>query len=222
MTKSTSTKRTGTNKTGKQQIELWSSIIGNTLPTGMLCAAMRHTAYNLSDMLRRPVKVSSLRVETVPINQLALHTTNPEAETVGVYLLSGDDLPGQAILMLSLDDAMYMTDWLLEARPGTTTRLGDLERSALAETGNLVLSSFLNAVAEFSGRPLRLSPPAVMVDMLATILQVAVTPAAAITDEVLIIETDFLNVDSALLMRFWVLPDPAVLTANGNQTGSGR
>jgi chemotaxis protein CheC len=168
-------------------------------------------------MIGRPVKICRLRVKRVPIDQLTLDTANPEAETVGVYLLSGDDLPGQAILMLSLDDAMYMTDWLLEARPGTTNRLGDLEYSALAETGNLVLSAFLNAVAEFAGKPLRLSPPAVTVDMLATILETAVASVATVTDELLIIETDFINLESSLLIRFWMLPDPAILTANGEQ-----
>ncbi len=198
----------------EQQIELWSTIIGNNPPEGLLRMAMQHTAYSLSDMVGRPVKIGALRTEIIPINQLVAYTDDPEAETVGIYLVIGDDLPGQAILILSLVDAMYLVDWLLEERPGTTTKLGDLERSALAETGNLVLSSFLNAIAEFTESPLRLSPPAVMIDMLASVLEVAATSVAAITDEVFIIKTNFLNIDSSLTIRFWLLPDPAILTIN--------
>jgi chemotaxis protein CheC len=136
---------------------------------------------------------------------------DPEAETVGIYLLIGEDLPGEAILILPLDDAMYLADWLLEARPGTTTKLGSLECSALAEFGNLTLSSFLNAVAEFIGTPLRLSPPAVMVDMVATVFEAVAMSAAAVTDELLIIEADFVNVESDLSIQFWVLPNTAEL-----------
>ena len=111
------------------------------------------------------------------------------------------------MLILSPDDAMYLADWLLELRPGTTTTLNDLERSALAEMGNLTLSSFLNAIANLTGTPLTPSPPAVRVDMLATLLQAAVTLLAEHADDLLILETDFINSQSDLLIQFWLLPD---------------
>jgi len=197
---------------GKPKKELWSKIIGNTAPEGVLHMAMRHTAHNLTEMVDRSFKINNLRIETMPISQLSMYTDDPESETVGIYLLLGDDLLGEAILILSLADAMYLADWLLEERPGTTTKLGELERSALAEAGNVVLSSFLNALAEFTGTPLRLSPPAVMVDMLATIFEAVVMSVAPTTDELLIIETDLMNVDSNVSIQFWVLPDAALLT----------
>jgi chemotaxis protein CheC len=130
---------------------------------------------------------------------------------VGVYLFIDENLPGQTLLTLTLDDAMYLADWLLEARPGSTSVLGPLEYSALAETGNVVLSSFLNALTHFTKVPLQLSPPVVCVDELPTLLEVAAASVAT-TDEVLIIKTDFVNVESSLLIQFWVLPDPATLS----------
>jgi chemotaxis protein CheC len=197
---------------GKQQAELWSKIIGSTAPEGILHMAMRHTAYSLGNMVKRPFKIDNLQVETLPLNRLGAYADDPETETVGIYLLIGEDLLGEAMLILSLADAMYMADWLLEARPGTTTKLGALECSALAEAGNLVLSSFLNAVADFTGIPLRVSPPAVMVDMLATVFEAVAMSAGKVADELLVIEADFLNVESDLSMQFWVVPDPAILT----------
>jgi len=195
--------------TGKQQLELWSKVISGASLQGALQMAMQHVAYSLSDMIGRPIKTDNLRIKTVPINRLAAQVDDPEAEIVGIYLLIGDDLPGQAILTLSPADAMYLADWLLEARPGTTTRLGSLEQSALAELGNQALSSFLNALAEYTGLSLRLSPPTMMVDMLATVLEVTATAIASVSDELLIIETDFVNDESSVFIRFWVLPEPA-------------
>lgn len=191
---------------------LWLEVINNTAPEGVLHTAMRYTARSLTDMVDHSFDLKNLRVETLPIGQLGMQADDPETETVGVYLLMGDDLPGEAILILSLEDAMYLADWLLEQRPGTTTQLGDLECSALAEAGNQVLSSFLNALSEFTGTPLRLSPPAVMVDMLATIFEAIAMSAAAITDELLIIETELVNVESDLSLQFWVLPAPHTQT----------
>ena len=190
---------------------LWSKIIGDGQSQEWLSLAMRHAAHILGDMVKRSIKIHTLRTEIVPLNELTLVASDPEAETLGVYLSIGDDLPGQAMLMLSLDDAMYLADWLLELRPGTTTQLGQLEYSALAEAGNVMLSSFLNALAELSQSPLRLSPPSVTVDMLATILQVVTTSVGAVTDELLIIKTDLKDDHDSIWLQFWVLPDPALL-----------
>lgn len=187
---------------------LWPTLIVNTRPDSILCMAMEHVSEKLAEMLGLSFQLSALDVETLPLGYLAASVENPESEVVGVYLLSSDDLPGQAILILSLTDAMSLADLLLEEPVGTTTELGELERSALAETGNQVLSAFLNAIAKYSGKMLRLSPPAVMVDMLAAVLQVVITPIAPVTDELIIIKTGFTNSENSLSIRFWVLPDP--------------
>jgi chemotaxis protein CheC len=202
------------NGLNQQQIELWSKIVSTTSVQGLLYRIMRHVAYNLSDMVGRPIKIKSLCIKTIPLSRLGTYARDPEAETVGIYLLISEDLSGEAVLTLSRDDAMYVTDWLLEVRPGTTTKLGELECSALAELGNLILSSFLNVIAEFTGAPLRLSPPALMVDMLATIFETIAMSAATSTDELTIIEADFVNVESDLAIHFWVLPDPAMVTVD--------
>jgi chemotaxis protein CheC len=114
---------------------------------------------------------------------------DPESEMVGIYLLMKGDLSGQAILIFPLASALNLADALLDAPLGTSSSLGDLECSALAEAGNLTVSYFLNAMAALTGIPLRPSPPAVMVDMLGAILNVVITSLAATSDDLLMIET---------------------------------
>ncbi len=194
----------------KQQVSLWSTII-NDASLAVLRMAMQNVAYDLSDMVGRPLKIDSLQIASVPINRLAMHAEDPELETVGIYLLTGDDLPGQAILTLSLADAMCLVDWLLEELPGTTTKLNPLACSALSEFGNQAIASFLNTLSEFTETPLRLSPPDMVVDMLAAVLETTIIPVEPTTNELLIIETHLMNVEDSLLTRFWVLPDPAAL-----------
>ncbi len=204
----------------QQQTELWAKLLNSTAPNGLLCLAMRHAVQNLSEMVGQSLRVKNLKITTVPIASIyndeawgLPNSYNLEMETVGIYLLIGDDLPGQTILTISLADALSMVDWLLEEPPGTTTQLDDLGRSALAEMGNLMLSCFLNTVAEFTDNPLRPSPPYVLVDMLATVLQTAVTLVNVVTDELIIIKADIASSQNVSFMHFWLWPDPSVVSS---------
>ena len=115
-------------------------------------------------------------------------------------------------MILPITSAFHLADLMMNERPGTATTLGVLEQSALSEAGNMMLSNFLNGVASLDEMPdlLRPSPPAVMVDMLGAILNVVLTPVAAVRDDLLIIETTFRDTLRSVQGRFWVLPDPAL------------
>ena len=191
--------------------ELWSRIINNPDAQGLLRLAMRHIARDLSDMCGHAIKLHNLQLETVSCEALVRLNDVPEAEIVAVYLSTGDDLPGHALLMVTLADAQYLADWLLELRPGTTGRLGMLEYSALAEVGNQALSSFLNILAEFTGVPLHPSPPAVTADILANIIELIMTTALPTADQFLLIKTNFKDTHDSIQIQFWVWPDPSAV-----------
>jgi chemotaxis protein CheC len=179
----------------------------------MLRTAMWRVSHGLSVMAGRTISNDAPQVKKMSIPQVTAHANGPETERVGIYLVLSDGLHGQTILILSKVSAMRLVDLLISESPGTTTDLGILERSALAEVGNLAVSSFLNTVATHNPRVahlLRPSPPAVMVDMLGAILDVIVTPVAAVRDDLLIIETNFRDAAGAVRGRFWILPDPAI------------
>ena len=194
---------------------VWQELIKGTRSEELLAAAMYHTAQNLSEMLGRPIDIDAPRVEKIPIHEVVSHAGGPETEMVGIYLLIDGDLGGQAVLMLSTREALQLVDLLMGLPEGTTTALGELERSALAETGNLTVSGFLNAVAALTGTPARPSPPAVVVDMVGAILDAIATTVAMVSDELFIVETTFREPDRAMKVRFWVLPDPRALVAEG-------
>lgn len=190
---------------------LWSRIINNPDAQGLLRLAMRHVARDLSDMCGHTIKLNELQFETVSCETLAWLDDIPEAEMVAIYLSTGHDLPGHALLTFTQEDARYLADWLLELRPGTTGRLGALEYSALAEVGNQALSSFLNILAEFTGVPLHPSPPAVSADVLANILEQVITVALPPADEFLLIKTNFKDSHDSIQIQFWVWPDPMAI-----------
>jgi chemotaxis protein CheC len=192
---------------------LWNRLINRPGSDYILRTAMWRAACGVSSMAGHPINNHRFQVQNVPIGEVVDHAgAGPEDDMVGIYLLIGGGLGGQAILILPLDNALKLVDQLMGQPQGTSSELGELERSALAEIGNLAVSRFLNAVAVHTGWSdiLRPSPPGVMVDMLGAILDVVITQVATIRDDLLVIETTLDDFEDMIHARFWVLPDPAV------------
>jgi chemotaxis protein CheC len=194
------------------QKEIWNHLIDGHQSEHALRKVMWHVSRTLSDMVGKSISNEDPLIEKVPLSQVPARAGGAEAEMVGIYLVMGGGLRGQAILILPLTSALHLVDLLAGDQPGTATELGIMERSALAEIGNMTLASFLNAVSELADMPdlLRPSPPAVMVDMLGAILDVIITPVAAVRDDLLIIETTLRDARKSIQGRLWVLPDPAI------------
>lgn len=174
----------------------------------ILQMAMEHAGRGLSDMVGQKITIKVPQIESLPIGHIPNFASDPEAEMAGVYLLIEGDFTGQVILMLPLAEARYLVDMLLDVPPGTTLDLGEMERSALAEAGNLTTSYFLNEIAartQISARP---SPPAVIIDMLGAIVDVVTTPVASVSNRLVVAQTTFQVSGQTVMAYFWVLPGP--------------
>lgn len=174
---------------------------------------IRHAAEGFAGMVGERLAVSEPDVQLVALADIPTLLGGPEAEAVGIYLQAQGDLAGQIMLVVPYAKALELADLLLEVPPGTTQSLGTLERSALAEVGNLTASFFLNAVAQHMGLVTRPSPPAVMVDMIGAILDVVAAISGGIGEHVLLLKGAFLRQDREVELNFWVIPDPAALAA---------
>ena len=192
-----------------EQATSWHNVGSVSRVEIMVSAALLNAARGLSGLLKCPITTGTVQARVVNFGEIFTGVGHPESETVGVYLRMQGDLGGQAMLMLPLSSALNLADLLMDESPGTSTSLGEVERSALAEAGHLMVAYFLNAMAVLTGKPLRPSPPAVMVDMLGSILSVLATAVGEESDELMIVETVLQDVKGLIEARFWVLPDLA-------------
>lgn len=192
-----------------EQVTSWRDVGSVSRVEIMVSAALLNAARGLSELLNRPITTGTVQARVVNFGEMFTSVGHPESEMVGVYLKMQGDLGGQAMLMLPLSSALNLADLLLDETPGTSTSLGEVESSALAEVGHLMVAYFLNAMAVLTGKPMRPSPPAVMVDMLGSILSVLATAVGVESDELMIIETILQDVEGLIEARFWVLPDLA-------------
>ena len=79
--------------------------------------------------------------------------------------------------------------------------------SAMMEVGNIISSSYLNALSFFSNLTIIPSTPAFAHDMAGAILGTILYEVTELSDQVLLIETDFLGNGEAIRGHFFVLPD---------------
>src|SRR3954467_1138853 len=121
-----------------EQTSLWPQVLADTRPDALLASAIGQAAAGLSRMTGRQVAAGPPQLLALSVSEMADYAGDLEVEIVGIYLLLGDDLAGQAILTLPLADARLLADALLGQPAGATSALGDIERSALCEAGNLM------------------------------------------------------------------------------------
>lgn len=190
--------------------ELWLKILSGENSQSLLNDAMKNVADNLSMMTGREITIAPPVLETIPLSELMEHGTDaPEAETVGVYLLIDGDLQGQSLIIFGLRDAFYLVDLLMGEAPGTTEEMDDVAQSAMAEIGNISVASFLNILSDQTGHSIVPSPPAVIIDMAASILSaVAANTMEFASDKLIILNTVFKDADRIIQAKFWVIPNP--------------
>ena len=174
----------------------------------LVSVGMINSVSGLAQMLGTEITVTSLRAKRVPIAETADLLGGPETPTAAIYLTVSGSATGHLVVVYKPETALQLVDIIMGGAPGTATALGEMEMSVLGEVGNIMGAFFLSALADETGLDLRVSPPAVMVDMAGAILDTALAEIAMETDQTLVVETDFAAVDTKISGTFLVMPSP--------------
>lgn len=179
---------------------------------------VHNAARGMSSMVGGTITVTAPTVSRIPITDVPHLLGSPEAQAVGIYLRSEGDLASQFMMVIPYHYALELVDLMMDKKPGTTKELGSIERSALAELGNLTGTFFLNAVAATTGLEARPSPPAVMVDMIGAILDIILAiSATGLSENVFMIQVTFIRKERKAQVDFWVIPDRSTLETVANR-----
>jgi len=124
-----------------------------------------HAATALAQLAGVKISIDVPQIWSAPFEDIVGRTTSSADEQVAaVSMRVLGDLAGQIIFVMRKDSAAALLDILLRRKPGTGTIEGEMERSGLQETGNILASSFLNALARWMGKILLPSVPTVAID----------------------------------------------------------
>lgn len=166
----------------------------------------------LSKWFRRGVRITTEGFEKTPISKVSESLLDDaDQEVVALHMLLEGELRGHVLLSFPIETANSLVDVLLGQPKGTTTHLGEMEKSCLQETANILSSSFINSIAGWLGVSAIPGAPEFAMDMACAVLQPLLIEQAMVSDEILSTRTVFMMDGIWVDWTFLILPTPETM-----------
>jgi chemotaxis protein CheC len=154
----------------------------------------------LSSMLGRSVDISVPQARALPIAE-AVEAAGPvEQEITGIVLGIVGDMQGTVLLLVPPADADAMCR-MLGVEPDDEFAL-----SALGEIGNIVGTSYINALAGMTGMDIEPTPPGTTTDMLGALVSTVLAGAAMSGDVALMLDSNLVVEGEDCSISFLLVP----------------
>jgi chemotaxis protein CheC len=161
----------------------------------------------LAQMVDRPLKVNVREVKILPLAEVPAAAGGGETRVTGVFLRMLGSVSGSVLLCFPSDSARLLADLLLGRPPGTTEEMGELEESAIKETGNILTNTYLNVLAEMMKMRVFPSVPHLAEDMMGALMDFILIEIAQASDHAMVAETFFELEGNSIKGTFLVFPD---------------
>jgi len=174
-----------------------------------------HAATALSEMIQKRVMVQVPQLRLCLLEEISVLLGPPELPITGVLISFSGSLEGRSVMALPFEYSRLLVDRLLQRERGTTQEFGEMESSALKEAGNILVSSYMNALADFLGVTVMPSPPDLAIDMAGAVLLATLLDYGKSQEPVIVIENElrFIEDDDVILGYLILSPEPKSLQA---------
>jgi chemotaxis protein CheC len=155
----------------------------------------------LSEMLGRSIDLAVPDARVLPMADAVDQLGAPEQEITGIMLGVEGELPATVLMLLTPENAEKICV-MLGLPPES-----ELAPSALGEIGNVVGTSYLNALAGMTGIEVEPTPPATVTDMLGAIVESILAVRAASSDRTLLLDSSLVVEGEDCSIVFLLVPD---------------
>ncbi len=166
-----------------------------------------NAATALSDLLGKPVRITTPEVRIMGYNEAIEWIGGPEEITAGVLVKLGGQISGIMLSVQKLEFVNLVLETMLHKTVEDYSQLESLEASALVEVGNIMISTFINALSGLSGLSITLTVPCFAVDMQGAILTVPMAEYGGQSDHIMTIGGTFICDNKQMPCRLLLSPD---------------
>ncbi len=153
----------------------------------------------LSVMLNSSLKMEIPVVKILEFNEIADLIGGPDAYVVAVLTKFEGEVSGMTLFILELEEAKNLVGTLLLKKyPEGYVEFDNMERSTLKEVGNILMGAYISSIGTLANLHFRLQPPAIAVDMAASVLSLPISELGKVGDRALIIDSKFLDDDKPI------------------------
>jgi chemotaxis protein CheC len=155
----------------------------------------------LSGMLGRSVDISVPKAQALPFAEAVEAAGPAEQNITGIVLGIVGEMTGTVLLLVPPADADAMCR-MLGVEPDDEFAL-----SALGEIGNIVGTSYINALASMTGMDIEPTPPATATDMLGALVSSVLAEQAHAGDVALVLDSNLVVEGDDCSVSFLLVPD---------------
>lgn len=166
-----------------------------------------NAATALGDLLDREVRIALPEVRIMEYNEAIDWIGGPEAVTAGVLVGMGNQMSGVMLSVQKIEFINLVLDSMLGVQVSDYSELDEMHRSALIEVGNIMISTFINALSGLSDIAVSLTVPGFAVDMQGAILTVPMAMYGGTSDYLLTIGGDFICDNKQVPCHLLLSPD---------------
>lgn len=163
-----------------------------------------HATTALSHMLNgKKLELVIPEATMLPFEQAAEFIGGKEDPVCGIYIQISGDAHGHMAFVLPLESALLLVRLLTFDDSG---ELNEMAISAIQEMGNIMITSYLNALSSMTNMMLAPSVPGVAIDMAGAVWE-SILAGAQVADTVTLIKTDFFADGKAIEGHIMFLPN---------------
>lgn len=172
-----------------------------------------HAATALSQMVNQRIMVDIPEIRVVRLEDVGELIGEPDEIVSAVMMQLLGDVTGRTVQIFPWRTAVQLTSKLLSRQSsGSPEDFGELEQSALKEVSNILVGAYVNALSDFMGLMLIMSPPALAIDTAQAVLATSYLNFGDHQDYVFAVTTRLgMDANSELGAFFLLLPDDASL-----------
>lgn len=166
-----------------------------------------NAATSLSSLIGKPVRIQQPEVRIMGYNEAIEWIGGPEEITAGVLVGMSNQLSGIMLSVQQLDFVKLVAESMLNEQVESYEQIRDMERSALTEVGNIMISTFINALSSLADIEIELTVPAFTVDMQGAIMTVPMAEYGGQSDYIMTIGGNFICNGREIPCRLLLSPD---------------
>ena len=166
-----------------------------------------NAATALSQMLGREIRITLPEVRIKGYNEAIEWIGGPEEITAGVLVRLSGQISGIMLSVQPIEFVNLVLESVMDKGITNYEQLSELEHSALIEVGNIMISTFINALSGLADVNIDLTVPAYTVDMQGAILAVPMAEYGGQSDYIMTIGGNFVCDNRQVPCRLLLSPD---------------
>ena len=166
-----------------------------------------NAATALSQLLQKEVRITMPEVRIMGYNEAIEWIGGAEEITAGVLMRIGGEINGIMLSVQQMDFVNLVIESMLGHRISDYSQLHEMESSALIEVGNIMISTFINALSGLADIGLNLTVPAFTIDMQGAIMAVPMAEFGGQSDYIMTIGGNFVCENQQVPCRLLLSPD---------------